>query len=112
MIFTRKLINTSTDSCSFGTSNRKRKQLALKRHNDRYLWERSTNHVKAEWERARKKEAEEQQRLYEEWLRQEVRWTEEKHALLSRCAVGNRTVCSNKFPPALRRFLRFRGGVV
>lgn len=37
------------------------------------MWERSTNHVKVEWERARKLEAEEKQRQYEEWLRQEVR---------------------------------------
>ena len=49
------------------------KQLALKRHNDRYMWERGTNHVKAEWERARKLEAEENQRQYAEWLRQEVK---------------------------------------
>eukprot|EP00752_Nemacystus_decipiens_P001572 g1533.t1 len=50
-----------------------RHQLALKRHSDRYMWERGTNHVKAEWERARKLEAEEKQRQYEEWLRQEER---------------------------------------
>lgn len=49
-----------------------KQQLALKRHNDRYMWERGTNHVKAEWERARKLEAEEKQRQYEEWLRLEV----------------------------------------
>eukprot|EP00903_Cladosiphon_okamuranus_P016531 g15251.t1 len=48
-----------------------RHELALKRHNDRYMWERGTNHVKAEWERARKLEAEEKQREYEEWVRQE-----------------------------------------
>lgn len=48
-------------------------QVALKRHHERYLWERSANHVKTEWERARKEEAEAAQRDYEEWLRQAVR---------------------------------------
>lgn len=47
-------------------------QLALKKHYDRYMWERGTNHVKTEWEQARKVEAAEKQRQYEEWLRQEV----------------------------------------
>lgn len=46
--------------------------MALKRHYERYLWERGANHVKTEWEQARKEEAEEKQRQYEEWLRGEV----------------------------------------
>ncbi|CAM9759100.1 unnamed protein product [Scytosiphon promiscuus] len=48
-----------------------RHELALKKHYDRYMWERGTNHVKTEWEKARKVEAAEKQRQYEEWLRQE-----------------------------------------
>lgn len=51
------------------------------------MWERNTNHVKAEWEKARKEEAEEQQRLYEEWLRQEVRVGESQ---ARGCFVGRR----------------------
>lgn len=47
-------------------------QLALKRHYDRYLWERGTNHVQNEWEVARKVEEEENKRRYDEWLLQKV----------------------------------------
>lgn len=49
-----------------------KKQVALKRHYDRYLWERSANHVKEEWERARTEEVEAAKREYEAWLVQEV----------------------------------------
>lgn len=50
-------------------------QLALKQHFDYYLLERRTNHVKEEWEKARAAEAEEYQRRYDEWVRQEVSCT-------------------------------------
>lgn len=46
--------------------------MALKRHYDRYLWERGNNHVKEEWEHARREEAEAAQLEYDKWLRQEV----------------------------------------
>lgn len=56
--------------------------------------------MKEEWERARKAEAEENQRLYDEWLRQEVSAVSKILCVcvcvscVTAIADGNRTLCS------------------